>query len=182
MWSRRHLIAALGAAPAVAVLAGCGFRPVYGRTSYDPNVSEELATVGVSSIPDRAGQLVRNALVARLNPTGEPSRPRYRLNVSVVSTEGQEALQTDQTATRAIDFYTVAFALYDKKGTRIAAGGFNRQLSYDYVEQYYANVSAKDDLDRRAAEQIAEQIAVEVASYFERAAKARAKAQAAGSK
>lgn len=169
MWWRRPPLLLL----APLLLAGCGFRPLYGTSSGDPGVADELASIRVAGLPDRAGQLVRNALVTRLSPEGEPERPRYTLQLAVSAQDVAEAISADQTATRDEVIYRVSYNLFSG-GTRVDAGQFIRVLSYDYLDQHYSNISAQQDVQARAAEVVADQIRLELAAYFVRGAQARA--------
>ena len=67
---RRRMLALAAA----AALSGCGFQPVYMPTaSGNAGVAQrELAAIQVALIPDRPGQLLRQALQDRLE-TGEPA-------------------------------------------------------------------------------------------------------------
>jgi LPS-assembly lipoprotein len=158
-------------------LAGCGFRPVYGVHSTDPRVAGELATIHVEALPDREGQLVHNALLTLLNPKGEPTEPRFELAVEVSVAEAEVAEQKDQTASRAEDNYAITYTLYHGDQP-VTTGAFARQFSYDFLQQHYANISARADIGRRAAQDIAQEIRNRMADYFIRAARARAKAAA----
>lgn len=160
-----------------AALTGCGFRPLYGTQSYNPNVMDDLASVEVASMADRQGQLVHNALLTALNPNGESPRPRYHLVTTLSVTETQQALRTDDTATRDVMTYSTTFWLYEDK-TRILNGSFSQTYSYDFLEQHYANVSAADDIKKRAAQSIADEIRNRLAAYFAKAAEMK-RAQAA---
>jgi hypothetical protein len=42
--------------PALGLLAGCGFQPIYGSHDDLGPVSEQLNQVAIERIPDRAGQ------------------------------------------------------------------------------------------------------------------------------
>ena len=68
----------LGSMSALAAgLSGCGFQPVYMPTaSGKPGVAQrDLSTVYVEIIPERPGQLLRQALQERFNDdSGTPSR------------------------------------------------------------------------------------------------------------
>ena len=163
-WSRRlvPLVLMLG-------LAGCGFRPMYGTSSLDPASLDEMASIQIENIPDREGQLIRNALLTKLNPRGEPRKARYNLEVYYTLSESQQALRKDDTATRDVLYYSVRIYLYEGK-TPLTAGVITKQLSYDFLEQHYANVSADDDIRRRAAEVIAEEIRNRLVAYFARRA------------
>jgi LPS-assembly lipoprotein len=154
-------------------LAGCGFQPLYGKNSYDSAILDELASVRVSNLPDRQGQLLRNALVTDLSPKGESGHSRYRLDVRLGLTENQQALRKDDTATRDILTYSVNYYLYEDQ-TRLATGSFNQVFSYDFLEEHYANISAQDDIRRRAAQSIADEIRNRLAAYFARAAQVKA--------
>src|SRR5690242_7641602 len=80
---------AAGAALLLLALAGCGFRPLYGTRAADPYVGPEMGGIYISPLPDRDGQLVRNALLDRIDPKGEPQQPRYRLDIKLTVTESQ---------------------------------------------------------------------------------------------
>lgn len=169
-WSR-----AAGTLLLVLAVAGCGFRPLYGMRSVDPHVQAEMAGIYIQPLADRDGQLVRNALLERLNPHGEPQQARYRLDVKVDVSEAQVALQKDETATRDQINYGVTFTLYEGS-VGLTTGNFNRNFSFDYLNQQYSNVVARSDVQRRAAEEIAIEIRNRMATYFIRADKARAAA------
>ena len=161
-WPRLALLA-------VAALAGCGFHPLYSRSSGDPRIAPEMASVYVSPIADREGQLVRNALLGRLNASGES---RYRLEVTVIESESPVLLQSDQTASIDDVSYNASFTLYEGT-TVLTKGTASRTLSFDFLNQQYSNISARSFIERRAAEEIATQIRDTLATYFLRAAAAR---------
>jgi len=146
MWSPKQLLSAVLLAGLGLALAGCGFRPMYGKSSTDPKVLQELATIQVKPIDDRAGQLLHNALLTQLNPKGEPVRPAYLLVVSLNSSDTAEATLL------------------------IAQGQSTKQASYDYLKQHYADISAQESVNKRAADQVAEDIRNQLAAYFIRAA------------
>ena len=61
-------------------LSGCGLQPMYAGGGSGA-VATSLSSVMVAPIPERAGWLVRNALVDRLG--GEAESPAYRLEVEL---------------------------------------------------------------------------------------------------
>jgi LPS-assembly lipoprotein len=161
-----------GAALLLLMLAGCGFRPLYGTHASDPYVGPELGSIYIAPLPDRDGQLVRNALLDAIDTKGEPSHPRYRLEITLTINEAQVALSKDETATRAQVSYAVAFTLFEG-AVRLTKGSFSRVFAYDYLNQQYSNISAREDIRRRAAQEIATEIRNRMATYFIRAKKAR---------
>ena len=167
MWWPRKTLAPL----LVLALAACGFRPMYGVHSVDPQVAEQLASIAVPPLADRTGQLLHTALLEQLNPHGEPAKARYVLSVSVTYTDSQEALLRDNTASRNLVNYVAYYTLSDQ-GTRVAAGSVHKQLSYDFLPQHYADISAQEDVQKRAAQVTAEEIRNDLSAYFIRAAEA----------
>jgi len=163
-WSSKQGLVVL----AVAGLSACGFHPLYGTSSVDPQVGEELASIRILTISERQGQLVHNALLHQLNPLGEPAKPVYTLSVSVNANDGQEALLHDNTASRNRVTYVVIYRLSDGKAI-VTQGTVTKQLSYDFLPQHYADISAQEDVARRAADVIAQEISTDLAAYFIRA-------------
>ncbi|HKX90570.1 MAG TPA: hypothetical protein VJM13_15255, partial [Sphingopyxis sp.] len=111
----RLSIASLAAAAAL-VLSGCGYRPVYGEhsvaTSGDAGRAG-LQSVKVLGIADRRGQLLRNYLLDRMNPSGEPATPRYVLAVTTSEATRVTDSRPDGTATRADLIVQVRYNLRD---------------------------------------------------------------------
>jgi hypothetical protein len=64
-----------------ASLSGCGFQPVYmPTTSGKAGVAQrELAAIHVAIIPDRPGQVLREALQSRFEGSGSGVAQRYEL-------------------------------------------------------------------------------------------------------
>ncbi|HLN25914.1 MAG TPA: LPS assembly lipoprotein LptE [Patescibacteria group bacterium] len=154
-------------------LTACGFRPLYGTKSVDPGTVAELASVSIRPLDDRQGQMIHNALLTRFNPRGEPLKPRYDLWVTYTVSEGQSALRTDDTATRNTLFFAVTYRLLEK-GVAIVIGNVTKQVSYDFLTQHYADVSADEDMRRRASEMLAEEVRNRIAAYFIRNAEMKA--------
>ena len=166
---RGHAIVAI---VMLAALAGCGFRPLYGHHAGDPAVDSEMNAIYVEPMPDREGQLVHNALLVRFNPNPEAGPARYRLQTSVTVNEAPTVLQSDETASRAVVTFGVNYSLFEGS-VSLTSGEFIRLFSYDYVPEQYSNVSARADVGRRAAEEIANEIRNRIAAYFAAGEKAR---------
>jgi LPS-assembly lipoprotein len=173
MWWRKPLFALL----LPLALSACGFHPLYGKQGVDPNVADELASIQVDPLRDRQGQLIHNALIKALTPEGTPGQPRYHLYVTYVITEAQQALRTDDTATRDVLYYRVLYRLYEGS-TAITAGTFPKTFSYDFLTEHFANVAAQSDIQNRAAEAICEEVRNRLAIYFTNAAKQKTTAAA----
>lgn len=94
------------------VLSGCGFQPLYEEAGAQ-SVAPQLATIKVARIADRKGQILKNHLLDRLNPFGEPLSPQYRLIVTLTEAKAEVNLRKDASARRQQATYTADVALED---------------------------------------------------------------------
>jgi LPS-assembly lipoprotein len=168
---RRHFLALAGS----AALSGCGFQPVYMPTaSGKAGVAQrELAAIEVDIIPDRPGQILRQALQDRLAMGASGVAYRYDLHVGFgVSGEGI-AIRQDNTTTRIrlIGNATYTLVAQDPGRTTITSGtaravdGFNI-----FDEQYFASDLENEVVQRRLAEALADQITLQLAVFFRKRA------------
>ncbi len=163
-WSRAFVVVVvLGLGP-----IGCGFHPLYGKpdvaTRQGP--SGELASIRVDMIADRAGQKLRNELVSRFNPRGEPVAARYVLSVKV--TESLVGLATSQDGTASFAELTLdaSFSLGASGSDVGTSGEALAVVSTDFLGPRYASVSAERDAEDRAITEVADKITSEVAVYL----------------
>ena len=157
---RRIVILAL-----VLGAAGCGYRPLYGTGG--SLAKSELAAIEVAHIPDRLGQILRHDLLDRLSPFGEPTRPRYRLEVKLSKRSRELAIQQDAEVTRVNLRLRAAFSLIDvSSGQQIFKGTARSVGSYNLIDSDYANVVTAEDTERRAAREVSENIRIQLAMFL----------------
>jgi LPS-assembly lipoprotein len=160
-----------------AALPGCGFRPVYLRAADGGAgpAQEGFAAISVALIPERFGQLVRQALQARLDQGGSGVARRYDLLVSPAFSAEALSIQPDNSATRIrlVGSATWALAAQDPRRTTLASGSA-RSLDGANVldQQYFALDMEVESVQRRVAEALADQIVLQLASYFNKRAAA----------
>lgn len=164
-WSRALLVVCLLALGP----AGCGFRPLYGKP--DPATvspaAAELALIRVEGIEDRTGQQLRNALVQRLSPGGEPASARYSLEVKVTQTMEGLAATRDGNATLGRMRLDASYQLRDAEGRRAVAGGSARALAtFRMLGPRYGTMAVERDAEERALSEVAEDIRSQLAVYF----------------
>lgn len=157
-------------APAVVgaglALTGCGFHPLYGKQA-NPEVVPELASVKIDSIKDRVGQQLRNLLYTRLNPKGEPDKPKYLLETQLRESQVSLAIQKTEVATRASLNISVTYHLRDMTtGATLYASTSRATASYDLVQSEYANLAAAQDAERRSLQEVADDMTHRLAFYF----------------
>jgi hypothetical protein len=170
----RRRALALGLA---ALLPGCGFQPVYMPTASGKAgpAQRGLAAVNVPLLPDRPGQLLREALQGAFqNDSGTPSE--YDLQVSYgISGEGVGILNT-AVATRVRLIGTASWSLLarDPQRTKLASGTAKSQDGLNVFDsQYFASDLGTEAAQKRIAETIARQIATQLGVWFrQQAAKA----------
>lgn len=164
-----RLAVALGSA---ALLAGCGFQPVYMPTATgQPGPAErELAAIHVNLIPDRPGQELRQDLQERFgSDSGGSSRYNLSVNFSV-SGEGIGILPST-IATRIRLIANATWTLTTPEGTRITNGSARALDGFNVLDQqYFASDMDNEVLAGQLASNIADQITMQLASYFRRQA------------
>jgi LPS-assembly lipoprotein len=151
-------------------LTGCGFQPVYMPTaSGNAGVAQrDLATVFVRIIPERPGQLLRQALQKRFgDDSGTPSQ--YDLQVSFgIAGEGI-GIENDSIATRIRMTANASYQLraHDAAQTVLTSGSARALDGVNvFDEQYFAADLETETVDQRMAEEVAQQIATQLAVWF----------------
>lgn len=160
---RSVLLLGLGGA-----LAGCGFHPVYLPSGNGPGPEKGLAEIDVKPIYERPGQILREALLARLRT--EPGTPRrFDLQVNFwISGEAQGVLNfTQATRIRLVANTIWTLLSRDGKQTRLAEGADRLVDGFDLLDtQYFAMDLDNEKVQRRLAEAMAERIALRLAMWF----------------
>ncbi len=152
---------------ALAHLAGCGFRPMYGEGNREALAA--LAAIKVEPIQDRIGQILRNNLLDRLTPFGEPARPLYRLNVEISESQRGLAIEEDDETTRFNLRISASFKLFDAStGAAIYNGSTRAVGSYNAVQSDFATLFSEQDTARRAVDVVSDEIRTQLAAFFSR--------------
>ena len=148
--------------------SGCGFRPLYGESDEGTTVaSEELQTVRINPLPDRAGQKFHNLLRNRLNPKGQPQTPRYVLSIRLSETKEALAIREDETATRANLTMNASFSLTDASGGQALLRGLSSSTnSYNIVDSQFATYVAEEDARERALRELSDDIKLRLSAFF----------------
>jgi len=163
-WSRSFLVAA-GVA---ALSSGCGFHPLYGqRSSAAPaGIADQMAAIRISGIQDREGQMLRNALIDRLTPRGEPSTPAYILDVRL--SESMTGLGQQKNSYASLGEMNVAasFSLLSRDGRNGFSSAAHSVVSVNFLGPRYASVAVERDATERAIADVADSIRDQVAAWL----------------
>lgn len=165
--------AAIGLAASLPV-AGCGWQPLYAPTAGGTSVAaKEFAAVDVALIPERSGQLLRQALQARLN-TGSLAVPkRYTLRANLAISIDSIGILPDTTSTRQriSGVGTWTLLTMDAAPVALMAGSARSTDGLNVIDsQFFAVDLETETVTRRIAEAVADQITTQLAIYFKRRA------------
>lgn len=159
-------------------LAGCGFQPLNSRSvepapgSSNAQVNQnstlgELAAIRIAPLSDRPGQEMHNLLRDRLNPSGQPSTPKYELEVRLTESIRELAFESDETATRADLSIIANYRLRRVDTQKTLSTGRSRSISsYNILERQFASTISESDARSRTLRDIADDIRIRLGAYF----------------
>jgi LPS-assembly lipoprotein len=146
------------------LLGACGLQPMYAGGSAGA-VASGLGVIRVAPIPDRAGWLVRNALVDRLG--GEAPEPAYRLDVELDDDLIAFGIRGDAAVTRERRTLRARYHLVDlKTGEVVLDATAGSDAGIDVVSSEYATVAAEQTAQERLAGVIADQMVSRLALFM----------------
>ena len=155
-------------AAATALLSGCGFRPVYAPGRSGTASQQELAKIDVALIPDRSGQLLRQALQQRFD-RGDGVAKQYTLSVSYGVASDTVGIQQDSSSTRVrmTGIATWFLKSLDPAQTLVTSGSVRALDGVNVLDQQYFEADlAGETAQRRIADAIADQITLRLATFF----------------
>jgi LPS-assembly lipoprotein len=167
MVSRRTLLAW----PVLLALPGCGFHPLYASGGAGSGPAQGgLGLISVAIIPERSGQLLRQALQARFDHGDAPPAKRFDLAVAFSFSPEGLAIQNDSTVTRMRFIGQATWTLLTRDAARgTVTSGRARAVDglNTFDQQYFAQDLESETVLRRVTEEVANQITVQIATYFD---------------
>ena len=153
----------------ILLVAGCGFRPLYGERAVSASTIDAMALVDVAAIGSRYGQIIRNNLLDRITPMGQPAAPRYRLKLSIETQKEALAIDQDETVER-FNFRLIArYRLIDLTTTSTVFAAQSTSIAaYNVVRSDYATLVAEQDAASRVALDVCDDIKIQLAIFFDR--------------
>lgn len=158
-----------------ALLAGCGFRPLYRKADPEAGRDSSLADIRILNVKtnrrqdDRLGQKMHNLLLDRLNPSGRPTRPLYSLETTLTVSRERTGIEITEEATRARLTVSTSFVLRNTRGGKPLLTGTERSVnSYNIVDSEFASLSAENDAAERAVREISDSIRLRLTVFFQR--------------
>jgi LPS-assembly lipoprotein len=153
----------------LVLLSGCGLRPLYSGGESGV-VATSLSAIQVAPIPERAGWLVRNALVDRLG--GEVGTPVYRLEVELDDDLTGFGIRGDSAVTRERRTLRARYRLVDlSNGQVVLDATAGSDAGIDVVSSEYATVAAEQTALERLSAVVADQMVARLALFASRGAR-----------
>ncbi len=152
-------------------LSGCGFQPVYGPSADGSRpVLTAFSQTNVSTIGERQGQLLRQALQDRLERGGVSGTRLYELSVPYYGVSADQiGVQQDSNATRVRLTGKAIWSLIsvDSRRLSLTHGVAVSTDGYDNLDlQYFAGEEANAAAQRRVALAVADVLVSQLARYF----------------
>ncbi|MBA3667372.1 MAG: hypothetical protein H0W65_06585 [Sphingomonas sp.] len=148
------------------MLSACGLQPLYSGGSSGA-VATGLSTIQVAPIPERAGWLIRNALVDRLG--GEVGSPAFRLEVELDDDLTGFGIRGDSAATRERRTLRARYRLVDlSNGQVVLDATAGSDAGIDVVSSEYATVAAEQSALERLSTVVADQMVARLGLFVRR--------------
>ncbi len=156
---------------AALMLGACGYKPLYGAQGITPHVERQLASIYVTPIEDRAGQMMRLKLKERLSPTADGLDNAYTLDITLDESLSRLAVEESGFTTRANLKMKATFELVRSADQmRIFKGTVKTISSYNELSSDFATKSAQDNARQRAIVDLADTLRTRLAAFFQRPA------------
>jgi len=159
---RRSFLFALSAAG----LAGCGFEPLLGGGRDSADAIEQLSAIRIEPIPDRSGQVLRNALLDRLTPQGQATGARYVLRIRLSEPRQSILLRRDDIISRSSYSAQASYELRDAQGQRLFSGSSSFTTDYEVASSEFATRTSLENARDRVMELVANDIRNQLALNF----------------
>jgi LPS-assembly lipoprotein len=148
-------------------LSGCGWTPLYADPQSGP-ASAELRAIHVDPIPERIGQRLELALRNSLNPTGIPTKERYRLQTSLRFSLGALGLISAGTSTIGRVDLVATYKLIDLKSSAVLlTNTVHSQNSFALNPNQYSTVVGEYDAEVRSAVELNEEIVTRLTLFLQ---------------
>lgn len=154
---------------ALLLLSGCGFHPLYGPGPKTASMTSQMDQIDIGLIPDRSGQLLREALEANLQGRSDPAFYRYHLGVQYGISVQAIGIQPDSSNSRLRYFATASWTLTPEGNlaTPLVKGNAQAVDSLNVIDnQFFALSLQGNQVQHVLARELATQISQELAIYF----------------
>jgi len=164
---RRLLVQLLPLSLALPALAGCGWEPLYA----DPQTgksSADLRAIKVMPIPDRVGQMLETGLRQSFNPDEIPTKPLYRLSVTLSTVLQDLGIQSQGLGTRGELQLVASYHLFDAATSKeLQTATIHASDSFDIQANGYSTVVAQNDAKVRVVEEVRREMVARLIMFMQ---------------
>jgi LPS-assembly lipoprotein len=163
---RRRFLALSAALP--AILAGCGWEPLYADRE-TTEAAASLRAIKVMPITERVGEQLEMALRSSFNPNGDPpTKQLYVLSVTIQKTLLDSGIQSQGLGTRGEVHLYARYTLTDVATAKILQNGFvHTSDSFDIQANGYSTVVAQNDAADRDVEDLRREIVARMTLFMQ---------------
>jgi len=160
MWSpdRRRLLRLGALALGASALAGCGFRPMYGRGEA---VADLYGAIAYRTPEGRLGWMLRETLQRRLGRPGEA--PTHALEADIKLADTGLAITEDSAITRYVVRGVSRWTLTGPPGFKPLSGEVKSVSAYSATGSLFATRAARRGAEERVVRDLGERLATRVA-------------------
>lgn len=168
---RQKLPVLIGLAGCLFLLSACGFDPLYAT---DPGNRESVGVVAahmreidIQPIRDRQGQIMYTRLKTRI----PDSHGRlYKLEFDINSGESGSIVEQNTAISRFETVMSVRYRLINKQnGKELAKKNLTSRASFNAPRDPFAQLTAREDSQKRAALELADKVYLHLSVFFEQA-------------
>jgi len=151
-------------------ISACGFQPIYATRPNGPDISQQLAQIQITNIPDRSGQKIRNLLIDRMYTQYRPKNPLYTLSIfSIKEIRRSLGIKKDASATRSQIVITLNLNLIETAtGKSVMKRALKSTNSYNILDSQFTTMVTEKDARERALSQLSDDIMTQLSLYFNR--------------
>ena len=161
----RHIRSACALSLTLCATA-CGFHPLYAPSAH---TQSGLSEIYVDIVPNRNGQLFRQALQERLEGSDSDPQQHYVLTVSYAVSAQGIGIESDNASTRNRFIGTANWTLHKPGfgGEKITSGMARTVDGNDVIvaQFFYSDLNA-ETVNKRIGEALADKVVQELAVYF----------------
>lgn len=161
-----NLLRLLIVSSVLMIVSACGFEPLLGKSGGNADVAEQLAAIRIEPIPERSGQVLRNALLDRLTPQGQAPGAQYVLRIRLLEPRQTLLLRRDDVISRSSYSGQASYEVRDAQGQRLFSGSSAFTTDYEITSSEFATRASRENARDRVMELIADDMRNQLALGF----------------
>ena len=140
---------------------------MYAASLNGRDLTNELASVSITTIPGRVGQRIRNELKFQTTRGGDQQAPKYTLDVALTERVTSTLVSREGDSASQIYSLDAKYSLVDQQTKKVLLQGNSYgRAGFERFGSIFANVRAREDAENRAARTVARDLKSQLESYL----------------